>query len=221
MLTVIDTNTLNITEIFNSVQGETRFAGLPTVFIRTAACNLRCSWCDTPYSFGRGTPMTLTSILDQVKSYGSSHVCVTGGEPLLQKEVYLLLNKLCELGYSVSLETGGSLPIDQVDNRVSTILDIKCPGSKMEKKNDWKNLVLLKDLDEVKFVLLDRTDYDYAKEIMEKYDLTKRTHPPLLSPVHGELDPQELISWILEDHLPVRLNLQIHKYIWHPTTKGV
>lgn len=218
---ILQEETLNITEIFSSVQGETRFTGLPTTFVRTAACNLRCRWCDTPYSFGRGTTMSLSSILSIVEENGHSHVCVTGGEPLLHLNSHLLMRELCDRGYVVSLETGGSLSIADVDPRVSSIVDVKCPGSGMEEKNDWNNLNILRPHDEVKFVILDRPDYDYSKKVIEKYNLMKRIHPVLFSPVHGSLDPKDLVRWILEDRLFARLNLQIHKYIWGAATKGV
>mgnify|MGYP000010407758 CR=1 FL=1 len=221
MLPLIQENIINLTEIFTSVQGETSFTGLPTVFVRTAACNLRCSWCDTTYSFGKGTPTSIDSIIDQIKIAGPKHVCITGGEPLLQKNIYILMKILCDLNYVVSLETSGSLPIDQVDQRVISIVDIKCPGSKMEKKNLWRNLEILRPKDEVKFVVLDRNDYEYAKEVMEKYSLLDRQQPVLISPVHGVMDSQMLVNWILKDRLPVRLNLQIHKFIWSPQTRGV
>lgn len=221
MLEVLQENTLNITEIYRSVQGETHLFGLPTLFIRTAGCNLRCSWCDTPYSFGRGTSMKPSDIMREVVDSGLKNICVTGGEPLLQKEIFNILTTLCNEGYTVSLETGGALDTSKVDERVITILDIKCPGSEMHVKNRWENLEHLRDHDEVKFVLLDRADYDYAKEIMIKYQLENMKNPPLLSPVHGELDPKDLVQWILEDGLTVRLNLQMHKYIWDPQKKGV
>jgi 7-carboxy-7-deazaguanine synthase len=221
MLKVLQENTLNIIEIYRSVQGETHLSGLPTLFIRTAACNLRCSWCDTPYSFGRGKPMKQSDILKEVADSGLKYICVTGGEPLLQKEIFQLMKLLCDQGYTVSLETGGSLDTQPVDKRVITILDVKCPGSCMDKKNYWQNLNQLRSHDEVKFVLLDRSDYEFAKEIIEKYRLNEMVNPPLLSPVHGELDPKDLIDWIIEDQLCVRLNLQMHKYIWDPKKQGV
>lgn len=212
---------LNLIELFASVQGESSFTGLPTTFVRLAACNLRCSWCDTSYSFGRGTPYSLTKIIDQIRQFGCQYVCITGGEPLLQPSVYELMRILCDQGYTVSLETGGSLSTSAVDPRVRIILDIKCPGSAMSDKNCWENLPQLRPHDEVKFVLLDRLDYEYAKEVGFKYDLFKRSAAVLLSPVHGVLDPKELIAWFLSDQLPVRLNLQLHKFIWSPHTKGV
>ncbi len=221
MLPVIQNETINLTEIFTSVQGETRLAGLPTVFVRTAGCNLRCSWCDTPYSFSRGEPMTIGAIIEEVEKSGVKHVCITGGEPLLQQHLNLLMRDLCDRGYTVSLETGGSLTIENVDPRVITILDIKCPGSEMDHKNLWENINILRDHDSVKFVLLDRKDYEYAKDIMERYSLYSRLHPPLLSPVHDVLESKKLVEWILEDEIPVRLNLQQHKFIWSPQKRGV
>jgi len=212
--------TLNIIEIFASIQGETSLTGLPTTFIRLAACNLRCTWCDTNYSFGRGTPLSLADILDQTNKNGCRHVCVTGGEPLLQENVFPLMEALCDQHYIVSLETGGSLPIDKVDKRVITILDIKCPGSGMSHKNLWSNMEFLKSNSEVKFVILDKTDYEYAKDICSKYDLFKKVQI-LFSPVFGVLDAKLLAEWILEDKLPIRLNLQLHKFIWDPKTRGV
>jgi 7-carboxy-7-deazaguanine synthase len=212
---------LNIIEIFASVQGETSLAGLPSTFVRLAACNLRCSWCDTTYSFGRGEPQELDSIIAQVELNGCRYVCITGGEPLLQENVYVLMSQLCDKGYLLSLETGGSLSTSKVDPRVKTILDIKCPGSKMQHKNHMENLAILRTHDEVKFVLADMNDYAYAKEICVKHGLFDRDVPVLLSPVHGILDSKELISWILQDKLSVRLNLQIHKFIWTPETRGV
>ncbi len=214
-------NTLNLTEIFCSVQGETSLSGLPTTFIRLASCNLRCSWCDTPYSFGRGDPLSLDAIIKTVQKYGARHVCITGGEPLLQKNVLTLMKKLCDEGYTVSLETGGSLSTEEVDSRVITILDIKCPGSGMSQKNAWENINRLRVHDEVKFVLKDQQDYVWAKQICEKHGLFKREKEVLFSPVHGVLDPQALIQWILNDKLKIRLNLQIHKWIWTPETQGV
>ena len=213
--------TLNLIELFESVQGETSFAGLPTTFIRLAACNLRCTWCDTSYSFGRGEPYSISDILAKTRNFGHKHVCVTGGEPLLQAPVEQLLKNLCDEGFVVSLETGGSLPTDNVDPRVRIILDIKCPGSGMHKKNHWDNLNRLRPHDEVKFVIAHREDYLYAKQLCIQYQLSDKVHNLLFSPVFGELDPKELVQWILADRLPIRLNLQIHKFIWSPSTKGV
>ena len=212
---------LNLIEIFASVQGETSFTGLPTTFIRLAACNLRCSWCDTSYSFGRGTPTLLTEIYEKVKKFGCRHICVTGGEPLLQENVYPLMKTLCDEGFILSLETSGSLSTARVDPRVHTILDIKCPGSAMSDKNHWQNMDLLKNHDEVKFVIADHADYTYAKQICAKYQLYTRNREVLFSPVFNSLEAKTLVEWILRDQLPVRLNLQTHKFIWEPSTKGV
>ncbi len=213
--------TLNLTEMFTSVQGETSSAGLPTVFIRLAACNLRCTWCDTPYSFGRGEPKPLETIIQYVEDQSVKHVCVTGGEPLLQANVHPLMAALCDKGFTVSLETGGSLPIAGVDPRVSVILDIKCPASGMSGKNDWSNIESLKPKDEVKFVIADENDYEYSKDIIKKYDLSSKCRNVLLSPAFNILDASQLVGWILRDGLDVRLNLQIHKFIWDPNAKGV
>lgn len=213
---------LNLIELFSSVQGETSTSGRPCTFIRLARCNLRCSWCDSEYSFGRGKPYTINEILDFVADQGFKEVCVTGGEPLLQENVYSLIESLCDQNYSVQIETGGSLPIDKVDKRAHIILDIKCPGSEMHHKNYFPNIDFLKPQDEVKFVLKNLKDYLYAKEIIEKYNLEKKEIEILLSPVFGVLDSKELVAWIQEDKLHfVRLNLQIHKYIWEPHTIGV
>lgn len=214
-------NTLNLIEIYSSVQGETSFSGLPTTFVRLAACNLRCTWCDTPYSFGKGTPWEIDKIIAEIESHGCRYVCITGGEPLLQPAVQSLMTTLCNDNRIVSLETGGSLPTNRVDPRVHVILDIKCPDSGMSEKNYWANLPHLKPQDEVKFVIMGENDYAYAKEICKKYHLFTKVQNVLFSPVHGKLDPRVLIEWILKDQLPVRLNLQIHKYIWTPTTQGV
>jgi 7-carboxy-7-deazaguanine synthase len=218
---MVKSDTLYLIELFRSVQGETSLTGRPTTFIRLAACNLRCRWCDTTYSFGHGTPHSLESILKTTDDYGCRFVCITGGEPLLQENVHVLMQRLCDQGYVVSLETGGSLSTQAVDPRVKAILDIKCPDSKMSDKNNWTNIARLRDHDEVKFVLANRSDYDYAKCIMAQYGLSERVDEILFSPVFGELEPKDLVEWILEDQLPVRLNLQVHKFIWSPDTQGV
>lgn len=212
---------INIIEVFKSVQGETSLSGLPTTFIRLAACNLRCTWCDTTYSFGRGEPRTIDAIMHEVRTNGCPYVCVTGGEPLLQKNAIPLMQQLCDEGYTVSLETSGSLSTADVDPRVRVILDIKCPGSGMSHKNLWENIPLIKKGDEVKFVLLDRADYEWAKEICAKYSLFDKPCEVLLSPVFGSLEAKDLVNWLLEDKLKVRLNMQVHKFIWDPATKGV
>lgn len=212
---------LNLIEIFASVQGETSLAGLPTTFIRLAACNLRCTWCDTTYSFGRGIPHTLKAIIEQTEQFACPYVCVTGGEPLLQENVYALMSHLCDEGYLVSLETGGSLSTVKVDPRVRIILDVKCPDSGMNAKNFWPNLSALRAHDEVKFVINGLSDYQYAKEICETHRLFQHECSILFSPVHGVLNPKDLVQWILHDKIRVRLNLQIHKFIWTPETRGV
>lgn len=217
----LNQQTLDLIEIFASVQGETSFAGLPTTFIRLARCNLRCTWCDTPYSFGRGTPHTLGQILEQVSINNCPYVCVTGGEPLLQGNIHPLLTELCDRNYLTSLETGGSLTTRHVDPRVHIILDIKCPGSGMSHKNDWNNLKILRPHDQIKFVILDEQDYLYAKDVCHQHQLIERGYEVLFSPVHGDLDPKQLVNWMLRDQIRVRLNLQIHKFIWSPTTRGV
>lgn len=208
---------LPLTEMFVSVQGETSFCGLPTFFVRTAACNLRCTWCDTTYSFGRGMPTPLEEIEERIAESGVKHVCITGGEPLLHQESLELMQRLVENGYTVSLETSGSLPIDRVDPRVHVILDLKCPGSGMEAKNDWTNIAALLPHHEVKFVIKDRLDYDWSKEVMQRHHLPN----VLFAPVFEELPSKQLVEWILADKLAVRLNLQTHKFIWDPQTKGV
>ena len=214
-------SSLQIVEIFSSIQGESSLTGLPTTFVRLAACNLRCTWCDTTYSFGRGIPWELNQIIQEVERHGCHYVCITGGEPLLQANVYILMKLLCDRGFKLSLETGGSLSTDQVDERVMIVLDVKCPGSGMSHKNFWDNLPRLRKSDEVKFVLAERDDYEYAKTICAKYQLFNQVNNVLFSPVFGELNPQELVKWILADRLPVRLNLQIHKFIWDPLQRGV
>lgn len=212
---------LNLVELFNSVQGETSLSGIPTLFVRLASCNLRCTWCDTPYSFGRGTSYSFDQIFDDIERYGSRYVCVTGGEPLLQQAVIPFMTRLCDQNIIVSLETGGSLSTQPVDPRVRIILDVKCPGSGMSQHNYWQNMETLRPHDEVKFVLVDEADYAYAKSVCEKYSLYGREKHPLFSPAHGILDPKQLVQWILADKLPIRLNLQQHKYIWTPQTRGV
>jgi 7-carboxy-7-deazaguanine synthase len=210
-----------LTEIFGSVQGETSYTGLPTTFVRFSGCNLRCSWCDTPYSFSRGTPYTQEEILSIIEKHALPYVCITGGEPLLDPRVLPLMSTLCDLGYKVSIETGGSLPIKEIDSRVKVIVDIKCPGSGMERKNHWENLSHLKEQDEVKFVVKDRADFLYAIEVCRNYDLFSRSLFPLFSPVFEALESKELVSWILEEKLPIRLNLQVHKWIWSKDKRGV
>lgn len=211
---------LKVNEIFYSIQGESTYAGLPCVFIRLTYCNLRCSYCDTEYSFYEGTDMTIDEILAEIRKYNCNLVEVTGGEPLVQKESLDLMQRLCDEGYKVLLETSGSLSIENVDKRVTIIMDLKTPSSKMMKKNLYSNIDFLKQEDEVKFVIGNREDYEWAKEIIEKYDL-KNKCKILMGCVFGELSNLELATWILEDHLPVRFQIQLHKYIWEPEKRGV
>ncbi len=206
-------HTLKINEIFFSLQGETSRTGLPTVFVRLTGCPLRCSYCDTEYAFHEGKALTIAKIVEQVKSYNTRYVTVTGGEPLAQKHCNLLLESLCDAGCSVSVETGGALDISRIDSRVSRIVDIKTPGSQEEEKNLWSNVDWLNQRDEIKFVLMDHADYDWAKAILEEKRLAAIC-PVLFSPVQGKLDPRELAQWILEDGLEVRMQIQLHKLLW-------
>ena len=212
---------LTINEIFHSIQGESTHAGRPCVFVRLTACDLRCSWCDTAYAFHEGQKMSVEDIIARVKSYGCEVVEVTGGEPLLQKDVYPLMRRLLEDGFTVMLETGGHRSIAEVPAAVVRVMDVKCPGSGESHRNDWTNMDHLTTQDEIKFVIRDRDDYEFARQVIEKYDLIGRVAAVLLSPVHGELDPKLLAAWILEDRLKVRMQLQLHKYIWDPATRGV
>jgi 7-carboxy-7-deazaguanine synthase len=213
-------HTLVINEIFHSIQGESSHSGRPCVFVRLTYCNIRCSYCDTEYAFYEGKEMTIDEILECVRTYECNLVEVTGGEPLFQTNVHELMMRLCDDGYEVLLETGGSLDIGKVDSRVKRIVDFKCPSSKMTKKNLWQNVEYLKKDDEVKFVIGNREDYEWAKEKNRQFEIDKRC-PILMSVVFGELAPLQLAEWILEDKLNVRFQLQMHKYIWHPETKGV
>jgi 7-carboxy-7-deazaguanine synthase len=211
---------LKVNEIFYSIQGESSYAGLPCVFVRLTYCNLRCTYCDTEYSFYEGKDMTIDEIIFEVKKYNCNLVEVTGGEPLVQKESLDLMKRLCDEGFKVLLETSGSLPIENVDKRVTIIMDLKTPSSKMMKKNLYSNIDFLKPDDEVKFVIGNREDYEWSKEIIEKYNL-KNKCKILMGCVFGELSNVELATWILEDHLPVRFQIQLHKYIWEPERRGV
>ncbi|MGB9664199.1 MAG: 7-carboxy-7-deazaguanine synthase QueE [Ignavibacteria bacterium] len=211
---------LKVNEIFYSIQGESTYAGLPCVFVRLTYCNLRCTYCDTEYSFYEGNDMTINEILNEVKKYNCNLVEVTGGEPLVQKESIDLMKKLCDEGFKVLLETSGSLSIENVDQRVTIIMDLKTPSSKMMKKNLYSNIDLLKPDDEIKFVIGTREDYEWAKDIIKKYDLNNKCKI-LMGCVFGELSNLELATWILEDHLPVRFQMQLHKYIWEPERRGV
>ena len=211
---------LKVNEIYFSIQGESSKAGLPCVFVRLTYCNLRCTYCDTEYAFYEGKDYTIEQILTEVKKYQCKLVEVTGGEPLVQEECNVLMKTLCDDGYDVMLETGGSLPIKNVDSRVKIIMDLKCPSSGMIKKNLYENIDSIKSTDEIKFVIGSREDYEWCKEIIKKYDLTNKCNV-LFSVVFGELEPVMLVEWILEDKLKVRFQLQMHKFIWDPAAKGV
>jgi 7-carboxy-7-deazaguanine synthase len=212
---------LTVNEIFHSIQGESTHAGRPCVFVRLTACDLRCSWCDTPYAFHEGQKMTVEDIVSRVRAYGCDLVEITGGEPLLQKEVYPLMQRLLDEGRTVMLETGGHLSVDQVPGGVIRVIDVKCPGSGESVKNHWPNLDRLRPADEVKFVIKDRADYEYARDVVSKHDLIGRCAAVQFSPVHGVQEPKQLAAWVLEDRLKVRVQIQLHKYIWDPTTRGV
>src|SRR5579872_5229254 len=212
---------LTINEIFHSIQGESTYAGRPCVFVRLTACDLRCSWCDTPYAFHEGRKMSIDEVVADVASRGCPLVEITGGEPLLQDDVYPLMERLLADGYSVMLETGGHRPIDRVPEAVVKIVDVKCPASGESAKNEWRNLDRLAPHDEVKFVVQDRTDYEFARDVIARHDLPARAAAVLMSPVHGVLDPRTLSEWMLADHLPARLQVQLHKIIWSPATRGV
>jgi 7-carboxy-7-deazaguanine synthase len=212
---------LTINEIFHSIQGESTHVGEPCVFVRLTACDLRCSWCDTPYAFHEGRKMSIGEVVEQVRSYGCPLVEITGGEPLLQREVHPLMERLLADGFRVMLETGGHLSTEDVPAGVTSIIDVKCPGSGEADKNHWANLERLRPADEVKFVIADRADYEFARDVVARFSLSARAHAVLFSPVHGVLDPKDLAAWMLADKLPVRLQLQAHKYIWGATTRGV
>ncbi len=211
---------LRVTEIFQSVQGESTQAGRRSSFVRLTGCNLRCVWCDTAYAFQGGSDRSVREIVEEVATHGTRLVLVTGGEPLAQEGVHALMVALLARGLEVMLETGGSLDIGGVDPRVRIVLDLKCPGSGMESRNRWENLALLKPTDEIKFVLAGRSDYEWAREVVAGRDLAT-AHPVLFSPVHGVLSRRSLAEWILEDRLDVRLQIQLHKEIWPPDMRGV
>jgi len=206
--------TLRISEIFYSLQGETRTVGLPTVFVRLTGCPLRCGYCDTAYAFEGGQLMTISAIVDAVAAYKPRFVTVTGGEPLAQPNVHALLKQLCDADYEVSLETGGAMAIDDVDARVSRVVDLKTPASGELSRNRYENLALLTKNDQIKFVLCDRTDYDWARLQIDQYQLHKKVDEVLFSPAFGQLNYRDLADWIVADNLPVRMQLQLHKIIW-------
>jgi len=212
---------LTINEIFHSIQGESTHTGRPCVFVRLTACDLRCSWCDTPYAFYEGRKCSVEDVVAQVGAYGCNLVEITGGEPLLQRDVYPLMQSLLGRGHEVMIETGGHLSVADVPTAVVRIIDVKCPGSGQAERNHWPNLDALRARDEVKFVIRDRVDYEYAKEVVSRYELPTRVAAVLFSPVHGVMPSAELAAWILTDKLPVRLQLQSHKYIWGADVRGV
>lgn len=204
---------LRLTEIFLSVQGEARDVGWPTVFVRLTGCPLRCSYCDSAYAFHGGQWHDIDAIVDQVRAYGVRHVCVTGGEPLAQKRCLSLLRRLCDEGLAVSLETSGAIDIGEVDPRVARVVDLKTPASGELARNRWENLPLLTPRDQVKFVVCDRGDYEWARGVVTEQGLAERCEV-LFSPSHGQVEPRQLAEWILEDRLPVRFQLQLHKQLW-------
>ena len=212
---------LTVNEIFHSIQGESSYAGQPCVFVRLTACDLRCSWCDSPYAFHEGRKMSLDEVLAAVEATGCPLVEVTGGEPLLQKEVYPLMEQLLAAGKRVLLETGGHRSIEQVPPGVTIVMDVKCPGSGEAAKNDPGNLTRMRPHDEVKFVIRDRVDYEFARDIVQQEGLARRAAAVHFSPVHGVMDARTLSEWVLADRLPVRVQLQVHKYIWGPEVRGV
>ena len=219
---------LTVNEIFHSIQGESTFAGEPCVFVRLTACDLRCSWCDTPYAFHEGQKMSIDQVLTEVERFDCPTVEVTGGEPLLQRDVYPLMRRLLEAGKTVLLETGGHRSIEDVPDGVVRIVDVKCPGSGESEKMDWENLNRVGERDQVKFVIKDRADYEFARDIVNGAGQTQASPPLrtrvgaiLFSPVHGVMDAKALAAWILADGLPVRLQLQAHKFIWGADVRGV
>jgi 7-carboxy-7-deazaguanine synthase len=212
---------LTINEIFHSIQGESTHTGRPCVFVRLTACDLRCSWCDTPYAFNEGRKMSVDEVVARVEAFGCDVVEITGGEPLLQADVYPLMQRLLDEGRTVMLETGGHRSVEQVPHGVIRVIDVKCPGSGESDKIHWPNLDQLQPSDEVKFVITDRADYEFARGVVATHALVGRCAAALFSPAHGALDPKLLAEWILADRLAVRLQLQAHKYIWDPHTRGV
>lgn len=212
---------MKVNEIFFSIQGESTYAGFPFAFVRLTGCNLRCTYCDTEYAFHEGREMTVGQILGHVENFTTRHVLVTGGEPMLQQEVHALLRELLDRGYTVLLETGGHMPLTDVDPRVHKIMDFKCPSSGMETHNRYDNVLCLTKMDEVKFVVAGREDFDWACDVIRRYDLTARASAVLLSPVYSMISNSNLADWVLQCGLPVRMQVQLHKIIWPDIQKGV
>lgn len=211
---------LKINEIFHSIQGESTYAGHRCVFVRLTYCNLRCTYCDTEYAFNEGTDKSIKTIIDEIRNYNCDLIEITGGEPLMQEETLELMKRLCDFNFTVMLETGGSLPIKDVDERVKIIMDLKTPSSGMMKKNFYENINFIKKNDEIKFVIGSREDYEWSKEIIKKYQLNNKC-PILFSTIFDQLEPVTLSEWILEEKLNVIFQLQMHKYIWEPDKRGV
>jgi 7-carboxy-7-deazaguanine synthase len=212
---------LRVNELYKSVQGESTFAGLPCVFVRLTGCPLRCSWCDTAYAYGEGRVMTLADVLDECERLGGRLVEITGGEPLAQKGCAELAQALLDRGSTVLCETSGALPIGALPRGVHVIMDLKCPDSGEEARNHWPNIEALSPHDEVKFVVASRGDYEWSREVLRRYTLDSRCRAVLFSPVHGAVDPADLAAWLVEDGLDARLQLQLHKYVWAPSARGV
>ncbi len=206
-------NALRVTEIFYSIQGESTKTGLPTVFVRLTGCPLRCIYCDTEYAFTGGENLKISVVIDTIKTLSSQHVCITGGEPLAQPNVHILMNELIQLDYDVSLETSGYIDVSNVNSKVKIIMDIKTPQSGEVDKNNWENINLLKNDDEIKFVICNRDDYEWSKTIIEKHMIHDKCKV-LMSPTTGLMEPRTLAEWILEDSLPVRFQIQLHKILW-------
>jgi len=213
---------LRVTEIFRSIQGESTQAGRPCTFVRLTGCPMRCTWCDSEYTFTGGEHFTIDEVMQEVRDFGCRLVEVTGGEPLAQREAFDLIRRFCDEGYEVLIETGGYVSTEDVDPRAKIILDVKCPASGEAERNHWPNLLCLRaDLDEVKFVIADGTDWEFARKVIAEYDLKNRAAAILISPAWGLIDLQQLAGWIAESGLNVRMQLQLHKYIWGPDVHGV
>jgi 7-carboxy-7-deazaguanine synthase len=213
---------LRVTEIFRSIQGESTHAGRPCTFVRLTGCPMRCTWCDSEYTFSGGEHVSIDDVMKQVREFGCELVEVTGGEPLAQREAFDLIKRLCEESYEVLIETGGFVSTEDLDQRAKVILDVKCPASGEAERNHWPNLTRLRaDLDEVKFVVADRADWEFAQRVIDEHDLESRTRSILISPAWEQIDLQQLANWVVESGLKARMQLQIHKYIWGPDVHGV